>query len=248
MNYYLPRSIAPIVQYQPGLQAGARGKCPSQVWVKSFFIPFFFILLRVLPICIFIGPPYSPVEDLDIFLRVQIASPIHAAVLLSAIHSVLPPTLRAANVSQEEEEANRYRSYPMGHRPQSLACGARRGKTRGREVEEGQESTERGIRSPSSLSHETRAERDGLPGMGTSSSLSASEAAAAPAEGRRWDGTCRQGLGTNMGRGMETSSSLLTRSKAPNRTILTFQQRVVAFHIHDETNVASHRTWNHMLT
>jgi hypothetical protein len=130
----------------------------------------------------------------------------------------------------------------MGHWPQSLACGARRGKPRGREVEEGQESTGRGIRTP--LSHETRAERDGLPGMGTSSSLSASEAAAAPAEGRRWDGTCRQGLGTNMGHGMETSASL-TRSKAPNRTILTFQQRVVAFHVHDETccipqNMKSH--------
>jgi hypothetical protein len=48
-----------------------------------------------------------------------------------------------------------------------------------REEEEGRESIGRGIRISSSLSRETRAERGGIPGMGPSSSMSASEVAAA---------------------------------------------------------------------
>jgi hypothetical protein len=53
------------------------------------------------------------------------------------------------------------------------------GRTQGREVEERQDRRGRGIRTSSSLSHESRAERGGVCGMGTSSALSASEASEA---------------------------------------------------------------------
>jgi hypothetical protein len=81
-----------------------------------------------------------------------------------------------------EGVANRSQPYPRD-RPQTQACMAGRGRTKEREVEERLESRGCGIRT-SSPSHETRAEQCGMREMGTSSSLSASEAAAAGAEGR----------------------------------------------------------------